>query len=832
MSTFFKQLIDLGEDKPAEKSSSGASDLGNLQHAELLKFAEEQRARAHESAAELAALRQESLSLRTEYDGYKNKVSAWQRQIREARDSDKKLIEELRAAGAAGAKTDDVITKTLNETVAKYKEDLRTAREEVEKAFRKQREAEDARAAIELSKKREVEELLGKFETLRAQAKGRLEQQQHQQQQQLNTAGVNGSLFEHAAAENAAQKQQLELELQQRDAQLSALQASLRAHEEEVASLRAALVARSHSTPPHEGGGSSDANGAAVAANQGEQPGAQDSERDAHAAAAASAATAELKHTLAELASCRTKLAVAQAAAATTSSLVAQHRAAEQRLTDELRRQEEAAARRFETLQWESLETDKKLAEAKLCLDASNARVAMLEGKLDARESEAAVHERDVVRAQRALQDQLEAADAKHAAEKAQWQQREAAQRDEAQRAAERAARHSELVGQAEQASHRTAEALEQQRQHFEARLAALEGRLRAEEAAKAQLEALLRDARESGRQRDDITDELRRELDAAAGNAADLEGQLLFLQRSVGLREEELLARERERQSLRDQLRAEEQQAARVRQSLGQLEAASFELQRDLNIRGQQAAELAGERARLAAELQLRTADADGHAATLEQQQRHIAELSARLEELGRRVTDTARVRDDYAATIRVLEARTAELERGAGAAMAGGAGGGDASRAVPNPDGGASVLGLSPVVGAAAGAASPFMPMVTLGGGVGPALGADGGAGPSNYSSGGAGRRMPRYGTSDSHGSRSALWWWDRMSWGQKKTVVTAAIFSLLFVSLYSSFFSTPGKDDGETLLLVHQKYKQTLQALEICLATSGPAAAAKIA
>ena len=181
MAGLFQRLIELGsDDRPdaAATSSLAAAgspaaqtaddDLAGLPHDRLVSHAKKLQAALSEKVHEFDQLKSESQSLRAEYDGFKRKVDKWQSQMKEVRDTDRRLIEGLRAAGSTGSSTDEVFVKSMHETVAKYKELLRSAQEEATRAQRKQLEAEEARAQAEASKQRDIEALSLKFEGFKA----------------------------------------------------------------------------------------------------------------------------------------------------------------------------------------------------------------------------------------------------------------------------------------------------------------------------------------------------------------------------------------------------------------------------------------------------------------------------------------------------------------------------------------------------------------------------------------------------------------------------------------------------------------------------------------
>lgn len=167
MSAFFQQLIDIGEEKAAPRELS-KNEMAVMDKDELLDIVQKQAVRLSEKEAQYEALKKDSQGLRSEYDAYKRKTEQWNRQAKEAREADRKLIEELRSAGGA---SNEVFLRTQNETIQKLKEQVFVTQREAATALQKQREAETARIAAEESKRTELRNLGEKIDEFQARYK-------------------------------------------------------------------------------------------------------------------------------------------------------------------------------------------------------------------------------------------------------------------------------------------------------------------------------------------------------------------------------------------------------------------------------------------------------------------------------------------------------------------------------------------------------------------------------------------------------------------------------------------------------------------------------------
>lgn len=604
MSQFFKQLIDLGEEKGAEGSSE---DLSTLSPAELLAHVAKLESRLTEQRQEYDKLQSDSLSLRSEYDAYKKKVDSWQRQMKDARSSDKKMIEELRAAGSSG-KIDDVFMKSTNDTIQQLKESLREAQEEVQKAFRRQREAEESRVAAETSKKQELEALGSKFDAFKDRSKAHQERLEIQLEELRSAASKESK----GGGASAALVKQLRQQLEASERQRASLQ---RRQHDSAADL-----------PP---GGSE-----------------------------ASAATSSQQAVNSE------EVLALQEEVAKLNSQLSMASTKESDLLERIRKSEEKLQRQAEDAQWESLEAGKRMAESKTEVDMLKTRVSQLESKLDAKDEELVLNEKQSRRSIRDLEDALASEKERHASDIRDAHQQRMQLEQELQREKERLQQNNELIGEAENASRKVHESLDIQRQHFEKILREKDGIIQQLHSARESLELSLQEAKEDARRDADFLDDLKRELDQTTERITELEHQQLIGHRALTAREEEVQSRENERQKLRSLMREEEETNNRLRTSVTTLETRLTEMELEFRRKDSLLLDMASTRDMAQADLLFANNTIGDLNKTVKAQEARLQELTSRIQDQGVRNSDIMKLREDQNAQIRSLEQRNTELQ------------------------------------------------------------------------------------------------------------------------------------------------------------------------
>lgn len=603
---FFKQLIDLG-DEASNEAQLSADDHLSMSKEQLIEHIRRHDTRHAELKAEYDKLQSDSLSLRSEYDAYKRKVDGWQRQMKEARAADRKMIEELREAGSTG-KIDDVYIKSTAETIQQLKESLREAQDEVGKAYKKQREAEEQRIAAEQSKKTELEELGAKFDTFKERTKAAQDKLEIQLEE-LRSESKRGSSST-AAAQLKAQLETSEKQRQNLQRRIEMLEASTASGMEEAS--------------PGDG--------------------------STRAAATLASSNAEIALLQDELSRLNLQLSAAASK--------------EQELQERIQKAEDKLVRQIEDAQWDALDAEKKLAESKTQMDMLRTRIAQLETKLDSKEEERQVNEKQSRRAVRDLEDALTLEKERRAADIRELQEQRLRLEQELQVEREKAAHNSELVGEAESATRKTAEVLEAQRRHFEKILLEKDQYIQQLHGIKESLEVAVQEAKEDIRHRADVLEDLRRELDQSSERVIELENLQLINQRLLNSREEDVLAREKERQKLRNQLRQEEDSISKMRSLINAHETRLSELESDLRKKDVVVQEFESSRSILQSELSVARTSLQEQSKLLKQQESHIHELNGRIQDQGIRNSDIQRYRDDQSAKIRSLEQRNVELE------------------------------------------------------------------------------------------------------------------------------------------------------------------------
>lgn len=604
----FKSLIDLGEENGAQ--AVAPEDLSTLSSAELITHVSKLEQKLIDQRQEYDKLQSDSLSLRSEYDAYKKKVDGWQRQMKDARSSDKKMIEELRAAGSSG-KIDDVFMKTTNDTIQQLKESLREAQEEVQKAFRKQREAEESRVAAEQSKKHELDSLGSKFDAFKDRSKA------HQERLEAQLDELRGAAAkETLPGGSSSVVQQLKQQLEASERQRTALQRRL---ETSVSS-------------PLENNNA----GPVGTTSPSLHPQAVNVEE-----------VATLQE---EIAALNTQLAMAATR--------------EAELVERIRKSEEKFQRQVEDAQWESLEGGKRMAEVKTEADMLKTRVAQLESKLDSKDEEHVLNEKQARRAIRDLEDALAAEKERHSADIREAHQQRMQLEQELQRERERLQQNNELMGEAETASRKVHDSLEAQRQHFEKILREKDAMIQQSHSLRESLELSLQEAKEDARRDADFLDDLRRELEQSTERITELEHQQLIAQRSLTVREDEVQSRETERQKLRALLREEEETNDRLRSTVTSLETRVTEMELEFRRKDNALLEMASTRDMTQADLLFANNTIAELNKTTKAQDARLQDLTSRIQDQGVRNSDIMKLREDQNTQIRSLEQRNTELQ------------------------------------------------------------------------------------------------------------------------------------------------------------------------
>lgn len=100
----------------------------------------------------------DSHALRSEYDAYQLRMDRAMRQYKQQALQDKHMLEELRLAGATGS-MDEAYVTGMKRQIAELQRQLKESMTAAEKAYQRQREAEEARASTEKAKREELEAL-------------------------------------------------------------------------------------------------------------------------------------------------------------------------------------------------------------------------------------------------------------------------------------------------------------------------------------------------------------------------------------------------------------------------------------------------------------------------------------------------------------------------------------------------------------------------------------------------------------------------------------------------------------------------------------------------
>ena len=599
-------------------------------------------------------------------------------------------------------------------------------------------------------------------------------------------------------------------------ASVASLRAQLDAAEKRIASLLAAANSSNGKKKARSASAS-----AVTSDAEGPKP-ADDSNGTATDDREKKAETVEEKENPASTAAHKEVIAVLTAKAAAMAGTVADLKTANEALSNEVTtlkiqlvaaagREEDAESRRRKAeerlqrldqdVEWAKVEAEKKALEGRSFLDSAKAKIQQSEAKLEAKEEEMRTAERQHKRIVRDLEDAIAAEKDKYAQLTRRAEEKEQALAEQVQSWRERAAADTDKAGEAEETTRRTSEALESQRMHYEVQLAQRDTRIQELYGVRQALEAALQEARDDARRLEDASQELRHEAAARDDQMRLAEQSQSELQRAIVAREEDLRGREKERQALRARLRDEEDRSAELQSVLRELELRITELDVEAKRREQQKTFTDAELVRLQNTIEGLHDAAHSHAALLQVKEGQLAEATRRLQGLGVRNADIARLREDQMSAIRAYEKRIAELEKQlamaqssalASAAAAVGLGGGASSSSAGSAGGGSGAYGLA-------------MP---------PPLSAGG------YASQLERRQQMLSEAFASAKNRAGL---GTLSSQQVRLLVVAGVVLVVFVSIINGLRSLAAAGVGTTeldsLSIVREKYAQTLQSLTLC-------------
>ncbi|ORC88249.1 uncharacterized protein TM35_000171210 [Trypanosoma theileri] len=184
MSALIQRLMELGEEPSNTHRLTTSSELNNkATKDELVSQVVQLQNQLADQKRKYDDLLADATKLRSEYDAYRRMAEREKRQYVEQRSEDRRMLDELRRAGASG-KMDETYVRETEAKVADLQDRLRKALEEVERTYKRQLEAEHARVAAETAKKDEVQELCQQFERF----KETMRQRNEQLEQQLSEA--------------------------------------------------------------------------------------------------------------------------------------------------------------------------------------------------------------------------------------------------------------------------------------------------------------------------------------------------------------------------------------------------------------------------------------------------------------------------------------------------------------------------------------------------------------------------------------------------------------------------------------------------------------------
>ncbi|RNF27299.1 uncharacterized protein Tco025E_00491 [Trypanosoma conorhini] len=180
MAGLLQRLIELGEERPAAGRLSTSSGVnGNATREELTAELSQLRAQWVEQKSRYDELFADAAALRSEYDAFRRTAEREKRLMAQQRADDKRMLEELRRAGASG-KMNEVYAAQTEAKLADLQARLQKAVEGEKKAYKRQLEAEQARLAAEASKKEDVQGLCQNFERFKEVMRQRNEELERQ----------------------------------------------------------------------------------------------------------------------------------------------------------------------------------------------------------------------------------------------------------------------------------------------------------------------------------------------------------------------------------------------------------------------------------------------------------------------------------------------------------------------------------------------------------------------------------------------------------------------------------------------------------------------------
>lgn len=662
MASFFQQLIDLGEEKSvAAKQQSTDEELGRMTREDLVNELRKHQQALEEKETERKRVQEEALANQSKHEAYRKNVDMWQQQMKEMRAADKKMIDELRAAGATG-KIDDAYVKSTTETIEGLKQSLKEARDDAAKAYKRQREAEEMRTAFEKTSKQDYEGLFAKFEHFREKSK---ESQERLEQQIVNLSDDNGNLRERLSlvtqqmSQKAQDQQQLLLDSSNSDEELKRLRAALANAEKKIEEMKTLSEDRT------QGGEAAElAPQSTAKADRADTVTASDV-----ALTGANGATESNEAVVSEL-----KAAMAEQTQAVNtlnnecSNLKLQLAAAvakEQEVELKYRKSEDRLKRLEADLEWSKVEGDKKSAELKGITESLKAKLQQSEAKLEAKDEEMRTAERTHKRVVRDLEDIIAAEKEKFAQLTRKTEEKVQFLEEQIQQEKERSAATKDKAGEAEETSKRSNEALEAQRMHFEIQIAQRETRIQELYGVRQALEAALQESKDDVRRKEDVIQDLRREVDIKTEELRESEQSQSELQRTIMLREDDLQAREKERQSLRTRLRDEEDRAVELHTVVRELELRVTEMDVENKRRETQRTMQEAELVRLQTLIEGCQETINSQNALLKVREAQVSEATRRLQDQGVRNADIVRLREDQISTIRSYEKKINELEK-----------------------------------------------------------------------------------------------------------------------------------------------------------------------
>ncbi|KAH9578934.1 hypothetical protein LSM04_007991 [Trypanosoma melophagium] len=180
MSALLQRLMELGEEPSNVHRLSTSSELNDsATRSELVARVVQLQNQLADQKRKYDDLLADATKLRSEYDAYRRTAEREKREYVERRSEDRRMLDELRRAGASG-KMDETYVRETEAKMADLQDRLHKALEEVERTYKRQLEAEHARVAAENAKKDEVQELCQQFERFKETMRQRNEQLEQQ----------------------------------------------------------------------------------------------------------------------------------------------------------------------------------------------------------------------------------------------------------------------------------------------------------------------------------------------------------------------------------------------------------------------------------------------------------------------------------------------------------------------------------------------------------------------------------------------------------------------------------------------------------------------------